>query len=64
MYNSSFVLQDAMVMSGWSNIAIVDLKEGNLLASHSLPCQPSSPLVVGDFDNDGLNDIIVTCKLG
>ncbi|XP_063439714.1 uncharacterized protein LOC134721003 isoform X1 [Mytilus trossulus] len=56
--------KDAMVMSGWSNIAIVDLKEGNLLASHSLPCQPSSPLVVGDFDNDGLNDIIVTCKLG
>ena len=53
-----------MVMSGWSNIAIVDLKQGQLLASHSLPCQPSSPLVVGDFNNDGLNDVIVTCKLG
>lgn len=56
--------KDAMVMSGWSNIAVVDLKHGQLLASHSLPCQPSSPLVIGDFNNDGLNDVIVTCKLG
>ena len=56
--------RDALIMSGWSNIAVVDLKQGQMLASHSLPCQPSSPLVIGDFNNDGLNDVVVTCRLG
>lgn len=51
-------------LSGFSEFVLVDLVNGNLLAEHSLPCSPSAPLTVGDFDNDGVNDVIVTCSLG
>jgi len=43
---------------------LVDLKTGQILVEHSLPCLPTAPLVSGDFDNDGMNDIVVTCKMG
>ncbi|KAK3086371.1 hypothetical protein FSP39_017480 [Pinctada imbricata] len=59
-----FDRQDVVVYSGWSEITVVSLVDGTELAEHSLPCQPTAPLVTGDFDNDGLNDIIVTCRLG
>lgn len=51
-------------LTGFSEFVLVDLVNGNLLAEHSLPCSPSAPLTVGDFDNDGINDVIVTCSLG
>lgn len=51
-------------LTGFSEFVLVDLVNGNLLAEHSLPCSPSAPLTVGDFDNDGVNDVIVTCSLG
>lgn len=51
-------------LTGFSEFVLLDLVNGNLLAEHSLPCSPSAPLTVGDFDNDGVNDVIVTCSLG
>lgn len=51
-------------LTGFSEFVLLDLVNGNLLAEHSLPCSPSAPLTVGDFDNDGINDVIVTCSLG
>ncbi|KAK3589323.1 hypothetical protein CHS0354_026981 [Potamilus streckersoni] len=56
--------KDALVLDGWKDIAVVDLKEGRLLAVHTLPSPPTGPLVIADFNNDGLNDIIFTCKMG
>ncbi|KAH9509481.1 hypothetical protein Btru_045998 [Bulinus truncatus] len=54
----------AVAVSGWSTLSVVDLIEGTLLAQHSIPAPPTAPLVYGDFDNDGLMDIILTCKKG
>ena len=45
-------------------MSLVELTEGRTLAEHSLPCPPTGPLVVGDFNNDGMNDVIFTCKFG
>lgn len=57
-------MQNVAALTGFSEFVLVDLVNGNLLAEHSLPCSPSAPLTVGDFDNDGINDVIVTCSLG
>ncbi|GAB1601233.1 uncharacterized protein LOC115216796 [Argonauta hians] len=56
--------KDALVFAGWQRLTLLDLKEGTILASHSTPCHPTAPLVVGDFNNDGWKDIILTCKMG
>ncbi|XP_062582236.1 uncharacterized protein LOC134244004 isoform X2 [Saccostrea cucullata] len=56
--------KNVVALSGYSEFVLVDLVSGNLLAEHSLPCHPTAPLIVGDFDNDGVNDVIVTCSLG
>ncbi|XP_052819097.1 uncharacterized protein LOC128244968 [Mya arenaria] len=49
---------------GWSGLSLIELTEGRVLAEHSTPCPSTGPLVVGDFNNDGYNDVIFTCKLG
>ena len=58
------VLQDVAAIAGWNTVSLVDLVDGTLLAEHSIPSVPTQPLAYGDFDNDGINDIIVTCKKG
>ena len=52
------------VAVGWSSISLVDLYDGYLLAEHSLPCQPIHRPVIGDFDSNGRNDLIITCNIG
>ncbi|XP_071957958.1 uncharacterized protein [Antedon mediterranea] len=59
-----FGKQDAAIVAGWDAIAVVSLIDGTILAHHSLPCQPTSDVVIGDFDNDGWNDFIVECISG
>ncbi|GFN86010.1 fggap repeat domain containing protein [Plakobranchus ocellatus] len=54
----------AVAVAAWNTLSVVDLVEGILLSQHSLPAPSAGPLVYGDFDNDGLMDIIVTCKKG
>ncbi|XP_005100799.1 uncharacterized protein LOC101859492 [Aplysia californica] len=54
----------AVAVTGWNMISVVDLVEGTLLAQHSIPAPSTGPLVYGDFDNDGLMDLILTCKKG
>ena len=49
---------------GMNIVALVDLVDGTVLAEHSIPSMPTQPLAYGDFDNDGINDIILTCKKG
>lgn len=49
---------------GWKDISLVELTEGRILAEHSTPCPSTGPLVIGDFNNDGYNDVIFTCKFG
>ena len=51
-----------MLVSGWKHLTLVSLKDGNVLASHSLPCVSDSPVTQGDFNNDGLMDFIVHCE--
>nr|XP_054764220.1 uncharacterized protein LOC129270907 [Lytechinus pictus] len=57
-----FGQQSAAVIAGWDNVVLLSLETGNVLAEHSLPCQPTAPVVIGDFDDDGLNDVIVQCS--
>ena len=60
---SLFVLfQDAVLVTGRSRLVLVSLKDGSLLASHSIPCEPLSPVAHGDFTNDGLMDFVVQCR--
>lgn len=51
-----------MLVTGWKNIALVSLKDGLLLSSHSMPCEPLAPVVHGDFTNDGLMDFVIQCE--
>lgn len=51
-------------MVGWNAVSLVDLADGTILAEHSIPSPPTGSLAYGDFDNDGINDIILTCKKG
>ena len=53
-----------MLVSGWDNIAVVDLRDGYVLASHTLPCQPLTKPVLGDFTGDGWTDIVIVCPEG
>lgn len=55
-------VKDAVLVSGWKHLTLVSLKDGNVLASHSLPCVCDSPVTHGDFNNDGLMDFIVHCE--
>ncbi|KAJ8302911.1 hypothetical protein KUTeg_019307, partial [Tegillarca granosa] len=55
--------KNVLVFASYIDVVLVDLQDGNILTSHSLPCNPTAPVVIGDFDNDGLNDLIITCKL-
>lgn len=60
---SLFVLfQDAVLVTGRSRLVVVSLKDGSLLASHTIPCEPLSPVAHGDFTNDGLMDFVVHCR--
>ncbi|ELT96931.1 hypothetical protein CAPTEDRAFT_224542 [Capitella teleta] len=52
------------LLLGWDTIALVDLRDGQILGEHSLPCQPIDKPVIADFTNDGQNDFIVTCSSG
>ena len=61
--SSLFVLfQDAVLVTGRSRLVLVSLKDGSLLASHSVPCEPLSLVAHGDFTNDGLMDFVVHCR--
>ena len=51
-----------MLVTGWMHLTLVSLKDGSVMASHSIPCEPLSPVVHGDFSNDGLMDFVVHCK--
>ncbi|XP_022108707.1 uncharacterized protein LOC110988983 [Acanthaster planci] len=55
---------DAAVLVGWDYLVIVSLEDGHVIADHSLPCQPTASTVIGDFNSDGYNDIIIQCSTG
>ncbi|PVD21232.1 hypothetical protein C0Q70_19403 [Pomacea canaliculata] len=56
--------KDIAAVVGWNAVSLVDLADGTILAEHSIPSPPTGSLAYGDFDNDGINDIILTCKKG
>ena len=56
--------QSAGLVSGWDHMAVVDLRDGYILASHSLPCHPLTKPVLGDFNGDGWTDVLVACPEG
>ena len=59
-----FVSQGAVALVGWDHLDILSLEDGHQIAHHSLPCQPTAPLVIGDFNSDGYNDVILQCSSG
>ncbi|XP_033625650.1 uncharacterized protein LOC117288891 [Asterias rubens] len=54
----------AVALVGWDHLDILSLEDGHQIAHHSLPCQPTAPLVIGDFNSDGYNDVILQCSSG
>ena len=56
--------QTNALVTGWNSMAIVDLRDGYVLAEHSLPCQPIQKPLAADFNNDGWTDITVICPSG
>lgn len=56
--------KDVSALVGWNSVALVDLVDGTVLAEHSIPSPPTGPLAYGDFDNDGISDVILACKKG
>ncbi|XP_041375556.1 uncharacterized protein LOC121388325 isoform X2 [Gigantopelta aegis] len=59
-----FGKKDTMVIAGYNAVSVVSLLDGQILAEHSIPTPPTGPLVTGDFNNDGITDVILTCKMG
>lgn len=53
--------QSAVLVTGWDYMAVVDLRDGYVLAGHSLPCHPLTKPVLGDFNGDGWTDILIVC---
>ena len=51
-----------MLVTGWKSLTLVSLKDGAVLAAHSVPCVSVSPATLGDFSNDGLTDFVVRCE--
>jgi hypothetical protein len=45
-------------------VAVVVSEHGNTLAELELPEAPIQPLVVADFNGDGLNDIVLVTAQG
>ena len=43
-------------------MVILSGTDGALVASLRLACEPTAAPVVADFSDDGLNDVILTCK--
>ncbi|ESO98334.1 hypothetical protein LOTGIDRAFT_159137 [Lottia gigantea] len=56
--------QDVVVIGGLNTMTILDLTEGNIIAEHSIPTPSIGPIVAGDFNNDGITDVILSCRLG
>lgn len=54
--------KDAVLVTGWKSLTLVSLKDGAVLAAHSVPCVSVSPATLGDFSNDGLTDFVVRCE--
>ena len=57
-----FFFEDAVLVTGWKSLTLVSLKDGAVLAAHSVPCVSVSPATLGDFSNDGLTDFVVRCE--
>lgn len=50
-----------MLVSGWQTLALVSASDGETVSLLKLPCHPTAPPLVADFNSDGVNDIVVTC---
>eukprot|EP00271_Cylindrocystis_brebissonii_P005161 TRINITY_DN17107_c0_g1_i1.p1 TRINITY_DN17107_c0_g1~~TRINITY_DN17107_c0_g1_i1.p1 ORF type:complete len:716 (+),score=145.26 TRINITY_DN17107_c0_g1_i1:201-2348(+) len=53
-----------VILAAGENTAVVLSPNGNKEASFTIPVAPVSPLIVVDFNNDGLNDIIAITQVG
>jgi hypothetical protein len=57
-------LQDYLVAVGYHTLALLDAETGYVQVESRLPTVVNGPVVVGDWDSDGDNDIIVPCING
>ena len=51
-----------MIILGPSDITVVSLVDGSILATHSFPCLSTQPLTSGDINNDGTEEFLVRCE--
>ena len=51
-----------MIILGSHELMVISLVDGSLLSTHSLPCVPTQPLVLGDINNDVSDEFLVRCN--
>ncbi|CAD2216081.1 hypothetical protein ADEAN_000354200 [Angomonas deanei] len=55
---------DYVIAVGQRHASVVGVRDGKVHQSIELPCTPIAPLLIEDINNDGVMDVIVTCKTG
>ena len=51
-----------MIILGSHELIVISLVDGSILSTHSLPCVPTQPLVLGDINNDVSDEFLVRCN--
>ena len=55
-------LQDGLAILGSRELLVVSLLDGAKLSTHSIPCVPTLPLLLGDINNDVNDEFLVRCS--
>jgi hypothetical protein len=51
-----------VIILGSHELMVISLVDGSVLSTHSLPCVPTQPLVLGDINNDISDEFLVRCS--
>ncbi len=51
-----------MIILESHELMVISLVDGSILSTHSLPCVPTQPLVLGDINNDISDEFLVRCS--
>ncbi|XP_046842651.1 uncharacterized protein LOC124436731 isoform X2 [Xenia sp. Carnegie-2017] len=59
---SSDEIKDGLIILGSRELLVVSLLDGDVLSTHSIPCVPTLPLLLGDINNDVNDEFLVRCS--
>mmetsp|Transcript_41214 Transcript_41214/g.66839 ORF Transcript_41214/g.66839 Transcript_41214/m.66839 type:complete len:705 (+) Transcript_41214:47-2161(+) len=60
---SSHLKEEYVIAVGYTSLVVIEPLSGKVLNIVQLPEVPTGPIVIGDFNNDGLNDVLVPTRL-